>query len=407
MVGAEVEDWYELLTERTGDIQRFRETSARLATLDEPGILSGVASRMINEYARFDWCIGPICDRLPAANLWQLAGEAARARGDGDNEAADDVIAYVSVHQPEALTAHLRSLWDIRPNRRSYYASWPWRAADDGEVSRLLEVADDNSGPDASFAVRCILQTRRPDVLDRLPVDDDHLAMVGFGRDSDGAIRRLHATAVWHLAFPQGVLDDWAARHPLRCRQSSWPVNDGSGQQHITSGFLDRACPKCSQRLHRLLRLDPVPANIGITSRSRVEFAWCPLCDTFTDTAYARHSPDGAPEPITVSRSTDGDPELDSFEDWFVPETPVELVRLDQRWLHQDWALSNARENLHRVGGEPTWIQNADYPICPGCTQTMSAVGQIAVADQWNAEGICYLLWCDPCAISAAVYQQT
>jgi hypothetical protein len=36
----------------------------------------------------------------------------------------------------------------------------------------------------------------------------------------------------------------------------------------------------------------------------------------------------------------------------------------------------------------------------------MSAAGQIAVADLWNAEGICYLLWCDPCAISAVVYQQ-
>ncbi len=37
----------------------------------------------------------------------------------------------------------------------------------------------------------------------------------------------------------------------------------------------------------------------------------------------------------------------------------------------------------------------------------MFAVGQIAVGDLWNAEGICYLLWCDPCAISAVVCQQT
>ena len=78
---------------------------------------------MISENARFHWYIGPICDRLPAASLRQLAGEAARARGDGGNEAADEVIAYVSVHQPGSLAAYLRALWDIRPNRRSYYAS--------------------------------------------------------------------------------------------------------------------------------------------------------------------------------------------------------------------------------------------------------------------------------------------
>ena len=100
MAGAEVDDWYALLTARTGDIQRSQEISARLAALDEPGILSSVASRMISENARFHWYIGPICDRLPAASLRQLAGEAARARGDGGNEAADEVIAYVSVHQP-------------------------------------------------------------------------------------------------------------------------------------------------------------------------------------------------------------------------------------------------------------------------------------------------------------------
>lgn len=407
MAGAEVDDWYALLTARAGDIQRSREISAWLARLDEPGILSGVVSRMISENARFVWYIGPICDRLPAASLRLLAGEAVRARDDGGNEAADEVIAYASVHHPGALTAYLRVLWDIRPNRHSYYASWPWRAADDAEIARLLEVAGDASGPDAGFAVRCLLETRRPDVLARLPADDDHLAMVGFGRDGHGELRRLHATAVWHLAFPPGVLEEWASRNPLRCRQPSWPVHTGSGRQHLTSGFLDRPCPACGQRLHRLLRLDPVPAGIGITSRGRVEFAWCPLCDTFTGAGYARHAPDGTPEPSTADRSSDLDREPEPFEDWLIPETPVELVQLDERWWQQDWALSNDRENLHRVGGQPTWIQNADYPACPGCTRTMSAVGQIAVADLWNGEGICYLLWCDPCATSAVVYQQT
>ena len=387
-------------------MQRSREIPARLAALDEPGILSGVASRMISENARHGY-IGPICDRLPLASLRQLAGEAARARGDGGNAAAEAVIAYVSVHQPRALTAYLRALWDISRNQRSCYASWPWRAADDAEVTRLLEVADDASGPDAGFAVRCLLQTRRPEVLARLPADDDYLAMVGFGRDGDGELRRLHASAVWHLAFPRGILEEWASRNPLRRRQPSWPVYTGSDRQHLTSGFLDRACPECRQRLHRLLRLDPVPAGIGITSRGRVEFAWCPRCQDFIDARYARHAPDGTPEPFTVISSSDLDREPESFEDWFIPETPVELVRLDERWGQQAWGLSNDRENLHRIGGEPTWIQNADYPVCPSCTQTMSAVGQIAVADLWNFEGICYLLWCDPCAISAVVYQQT
>jgi len=80
VAGAEVDDWYALLTARTGDIRRSRETSARLAALDEPEILAAVASRMISENERSCWYIEPVCDRLPAESLRRLAGEAACAR---------------------------------------------------------------------------------------------------------------------------------------------------------------------------------------------------------------------------------------------------------------------------------------------------------------------------------------
>lgn len=127
----------------------------------------------------------------------------------------------------------------------------------------------------------------------------------------------------------------------------------------------------------------------------------------FAGTGYARHAPDGTPGPLTANRSSGPGHEPEPVEDWLIPQTPVGLVRLGERWRQQDWGLANDRENLHRAGGEPTWIQDADYPACPGCTRTMNAAGQIAVEDLWTAEGICYLLWCDPCAISAVVYQQT
>lgn len=385
------------------------ERVARLAALDDPEILYGLASRMIRDRPRFTWYLEPACDRLPAAELRRLAGEAVQAREDGANDAADDVIAYVSLHQPEALTAHLRSLWEVRPNARSYYASWPWRAADDAEVARLLEVARDPAGPDAQFAAGCLLQTRRPDVLAWLPADRHGLAHVGYGRDDAGALTRLHPAAMWHVAYPGPVLEQWAARNPLRVRQSSWPQYSGAGSRHVVSGFTGLGCPECDQPLHRLLRLDPVPAGLGITSRERVEFTWCPGCTPYARSWHARHAPDGTPADFTVSLvivPEETDPE-DSRAEWFIPESAVELVPLDKRWTQQDWALSNGRENLHRVGGEPTWIQNADYGDCPGCGRTMPAVAQIAVEDLWDAEGICYLLWCDPCAISAVVYQQT
>ena len=74
----------------------------------------------------------------------------------------------------------------------------------------------------------------------------------------------------------------------------------------------------------------------------------CPLCGTSTDAGYARHARDGTPEPLVDRPRGDSGREPEPAEDWFIPQTTVELVRLDDRWRQQDWALSNDRENLHR-----------------------------------------------------------
>ena len=74
-------------------------------------------------------------------------------------------------------------------------------------------------------------------------------------------------------------------------------------------------------------------------------------------------------------------------------QTQVGLSSFGERWRLQDWATSNDRENLHPVGGEPTWIQDPTSPPCPDCAEAMAAIGQIAVEDLWNGEGITYLMW--------------
>lgn len=89
------------------------------------------------------------------------------------------------------------------------------------------------------------------------------------------------------------------------------------------------------------------------------------------------------------------------------PLTEVGLVDLGSAWRTQDWMWSNNVENLHRVGGLPTWIQHDDTPNCVRCDCRMAFVAQIAVEDLWDGEGIVYLHWCDDCAITGAVYQQT
>lgn len=61
-----------------------------------------------------------------------------------------------------------------------------------------------------------------------------------------------------------------------------------------------------------------------------------------------------------------------------------------------------------QIGGFPTWVQDAEYPGCPDCSETMPFVGQISNEDFLEfAEGIYYAFHCPKCNVSATGYQQS
>jgi hypothetical protein len=96
-------------------------------------------------------------------------------------------------------------------------------------------------------------------------------------------------------------------------------------------------------------------------------------------------------------------------------EAEVRPVETPRRWRWQDWALSNGRENLNRVGGEPCWVQSAEYFDCPTCGSLMSFLMQLdsdlPTEDGgewlWGSGGIGYGFWCDRCKVSAFLWQCT
>ena len=90
------------------------------------------------------------------------------------------------------------------------------------------------------------------------------------------------------------------------------------------------------------------------------------------------------------------------------------IVESPPRCQLQDWGLSNGCENLNRLGGEPTWIQNPEYPRCPGCADTMRFVLQLdslhfttGLTWEWGSDGIVYVFWCTACSMSATLWQST
>lgn len=103
-------------------------------------------------------------------------------------------------------------------------------------------------------------------------------------------------------------------------------------------------------------------------------------------------------------------PKGGTFLDWAFGS-----AQMPRRWFWQAWGCSNSRENLNRVGGEPSWIQDAEYPSCPSCDKLMPYLFQLdsdlptAGGGEWlwGSGGIAYGFWCDGCRISGVIWQCT
>ncbi|MEM9675614.1 MAG: DUF1963 domain-containing protein, partial [Bacteroidota bacterium] len=101
------------------------------------------------------------------------------------------------------------------------------------------------------------------------------------------------------------------------------------------------------------------------------------------------------------------------YPEGYIAETKIKLAPSPDRWYFQDWALSNSRENLFRLGGEPTWIQSPEILTCPLCGEKMQFILQIdsGLPDENGDEimfgdsGILYVFWCDRSKVSGYVFQ--
>jgi hypothetical protein len=351
------------------------------------------------------WYLGAAYSWLPDSLLNSVTEAAVQDRLHRDNPSADEVILFASMQRPSLLSAHLPQLWATDPNASAYYRTWPWRAADDGEISRLLDVFQSSrSDQERRRAAESLLQTRRPD-LARLVGKEwpGEMELVGFVGEPGGP-REVITRETWHLAFPQLIIDKWQRRGALRQGNPTWVAGDDLRPQAHIGGVSLINCPQCTESTHRLIRLGAIPGGLGVTSRRELEFVWCSWCSTFSEVTFLRFDSLGLPASMTLQGYFDTGPRL-PMEPF--AEIDVSLSSVGERWRLQDWACSNNRENLHRIGGEPTWIQGPVYPPCPECRRAMVAIGQIAVEDLWDGEGIAYLLWCDECAIGGVVYQQT
>jgi len=329
------------------------------------------------------------------------------------NGAASDVIEKASLQIPRALHPHLAQLYTLT-KRHSMIEYSADKASRDASLALVGDVM--NECPDLLAYPQALLETRLPDIFDNVKDHDPAsfallLADVGFEETSNG-YRQLYPTRPFHLYY--GV-NERAARERMaggtmwRLIHPTWTTANPVAPSYRFGGRATVDCGVCGQRAHRLLTLDPVPNDIGVTDLGQLDLVTCLSC-----LGWARYA-------LAYGHQANGQVDDLNYRGVYTPprfpaepfrEFTLSPVDLGDRWRWQDGGISNGRENLNRIGGHPTWIQDAEYLTCPTCNRTLNFLLQLDSGCDgegylWGTGGTCYLFWCDDCKTSSMFWQCT
>lgn len=165
-------------------------------------------------------------------------------------------------------------------------------------------------------------------------------------------------------------------------------------------------CGSCGHGLVVLLDLNLTDlrlAFLGIPGE-RLRVATCDGCCIYSDTYFTEIDLNGSI--AWSSRNKEQGAEPPSSEPFYLGAARNLVLDSAPRGPLRSLACC---EGGSQLGGYPNWVQDAEYPACPQCGQTMRFIGQLVTADFRGepAEGITFCLVCPQYHTAATVYQQT
>ena len=236
-------------------------------------------------------------------------------------------------------------------------------------------------------------------------------------------LKRYCGERAYHVAFRQGYFSEPFAAHQAK-NHPTWGLWTDEAQKgeskeaaeanlgetkYKIGGVLDEPCADEENPLFHLITLDPVPRELPVRSLPSLILAAHVREISEGETAFYEHDRLGKPKRIG-ERS-----QIEYVDDEPARQDMARLRVAPKRWYKQDWALSNGRQNLSRIGGEPSWIQSAQVPTCPICGEKMEFLMQLdsglpSGEDEellFGSGGILYVFWCERSRVSAFFMQCT
>ena len=221
-------------------------------------------------------------------------------------------------------------------------------------------------------------------------------------------LKRYCGQRVYHIIFPRGYFGAPYAPH-LAKHHPTWRFEGGEAGYKL-GGVLDDVDGDAQNPLFHLITLDPLPRDLPVRSLPRLILAAHVREINEGEIVFYEHDAQGVPR--RIGNRT----QVEYAFDEPIKECEVVLAPTAARWATQDWGMSNSRQNLARIGGEPSWIQGALVPTCPICGEKMEFLMQLdselPSCEQggeviFGSGGILYVFWCERTRMSAFFMQCT
>ncbi len=221
-------------------------------------------------------------------------------------------------------------------------------------------------------------------------------------------LKRYCGQRVYHIIFPRGYFGAPYAPH-LAKHHPTWRF-DGGEAGYKLGGVLGEPGGDAQNPLFHLITLDPLPRDLPVRSLPRLILAAHVREINEGEIVFYEHDAQGMPRRIGERT------QVEYTFDEPIKECEVVLAPTPARWAVQDWGMSNSRQNLARIGGEPSWIQGAQVPTCPICGEKMEFLMQLdselPSCEQggevyFGSGGILYVFWCERTRVSGFFMQCT
>ena len=225
--------------------------------------------------------------------------------------------------------------------------------------------------------------------------------------------------AGWELT-PEGNRRDLYCRRSYELILADEPELTPSTHAVTVSTQTVSSCGWCGRKLVALLDIDlqdsrsaSIVAGLGIPEGigTRLRIAYCRWC-SYYETLYTDVDLWGN---VSWSDSNEKTPRIlekigfGNEDDVPSPASRRLVLGPERRTPYEAVGRFHLDETgISQIGGSPEWIQDATYPICPGCQRRMVNIGQVYWQDvEQFAEGSTYAFLCMPCGKAATIYQQT